>query len=69
MDICDRAQQSETAFRKLALDAQGQLVPDTAKDPRIRCIGCGLVIPEARRNAVPGCVRCVFCEEEFEERR
>lgn len=69
MDIGDRAQKVENNFRKLALAAQGKLTQDTAKDSRIRCLDCGLVIPEARRNAAPGCVRCVYCEEENETLR
>jgi phage/conjugal plasmid C-4 type zinc finger TraR family protein len=31
------------------------------------CIDCGAPIPEARRRAVSGCVRCVDCQE-IEER-
>lgn len=32
------------------------------------CIDCGMEIPEARRAAVPGCVRCVGCQKSKERR-
>ncbi|MCG8635432.1 MAG: TraR/DksA C4-type zinc finger protein [Desulfobacterales bacterium] len=31
-------------------------------ESRTECEDCGEDIPEARRKAVPGCVRCVNCE-------
>ena len=45
----------------------------TKADPRCvvsgtgECIECGEPIPPARQAAVPGCERCVGCQEEFEE--
>jgi len=30
------------------------------------CIDCEEPIPPARRKAVPNCVRCLDCQEEFE---
>lgn len=33
------------------------------------CIDCGENIPEKRRKAVPGCVRCIGCQKDFEEGR
>lgn len=35
----------------------------------IDCIGCGLEIPELRRNALPGITLCVPCAELNEPRR
>ena len=32
------------------------------------CYGCGKVIPEKRRLALPGTVHCVTCAEERENR-
>ncbi|MFU0854923.1 TraR/DksA family transcriptional regulator [Kluyvera cryocrescens] len=29
----------------------------------LECESCGIVIPEARRAAVPGCDLCVTCQE------
>jgi phage/conjugal plasmid C-4 type zinc finger TraR family protein len=31
------------------------------------CEDCGAVIPLPRREAVPGCTRCVKCQQEFEK--
>jgi phage/conjugal plasmid C-4 type zinc finger TraR family protein len=33
---------------------------------RVRCIDCGRIIPLARRRAIPGCVRCVDCQQEYD---
>ena len=33
---------------------------------RMECEECGETISEARRNAVPGCTRCVGCQIESE---
>ena len=30
------------------------------------CIDCGNPIPEQRRMAVPGCLRCIDCQDIFE---
>lgn len=30
------------------------------------CCVCGGDIPEARRKAMPGCIKCITCQEEFE---
>lgn len=32
----------------------------------IYCEDCGMEIPEGRRRAVPGCTRCVSCQDAFE---
>ena len=34
----------------------------------ITCEDCGEVIPEKRRKAVPGCLRCIGCQREFESK-
>lgn len=31
-----------------------------------RCIVCGADIPEARQKALPGCCKCIACQQEFE---
>jgi RNA polymerase-binding transcription factor DksA len=33
------------------------------------CIGCELAIPEPRRQAVPGCLRCTRCERQHDNQR
>ena len=30
------------------------------------CEDCGDEIPEARRQAVPGCIRCTACQDRYE---
>jgi len=34
----------------------------------ILCEGCGDEIPEARREKVPGCTRCIICQTELEKK-
>ena len=34
-----------------------------------KCIDCGDVIPEKRRKAASGCMRCIECQKAFEEGR
>lgn len=59
MDNADRA------------DSRVQTMIDTAIANRVRyagesareCIDCEEPIPQARRDAIPGCQRCVDCEE------
>lgn len=32
------------------------------------CFECGEPIPTARRDAIPGCSLCVYCQQEAEEK-
>jgi len=32
-----------------------------------KCVMCNGLIPQKRRSAIPGCVRCVECEENHEK--
>ena len=36
---------------------------------REECIECEEPIPAGRREAVPGCLRCLECQADFEEER
>jgi phage/conjugal plasmid C-4 type zinc finger TraR family protein len=69
-DEIDRAQANDEFFRELAL--KGRQTPGsenrTASGAEA-CLDCGEPIPEARRRAVPGCVRCVACQGEQERGR
>jgi len=64
MDDIDRAQVRSDLFLDQALKK--------ARGPRNNgpgadfCIDCGELIPKARRQAVPGCIRCIDCQEEYE---
>lgn len=64
MDMADLAHEQEEQQRELALRAIGKL-PGT--EPSLwYCEDCLLAIPAARRKAVPGCTRCVECQERVE---
>ena len=41
----------------------------TAGVSRCDCIECGEKIPLARQNAVPGCIRCIYCQTVFEHQK
>lgn len=66
MDFCDRAQLSENHHRRHALNNARSAVCGSAAVSLLNCIGCGDEIPEVRRKAVPGCIRCVSCQQELE---
>lgn len=64
-DDAVRALEAETLFRRTALEAvRGRVVKaESARE----CEDCGGPIPEARRRAAPGCIRCVACQNVFEK--
>lgn len=65
-DIGDDAQSRANFFLELELEKSRSAL---AADPvllDICCEDCGEEIPEKRREAVPGCTRCVKCQEEAE---
>lgn len=63
-DISDKASEAEEVFLQEALAKQrGRTSTGTGLT---HCEDCGDAIPEARRQAVPGCTRCVYCQEYFE---
>ncbi len=66
MDQFDRAQELDARFRQQALLQHGGTRGATVS--RLTCIDCEEPIPAARREAVPGCQRCIQCEEEIERR-
>jgi phage/conjugal plasmid C-4 type zinc finger TraR family protein len=69
-DEIDRAQANDEFFRELALKAVERRASSDERgktDERRDCVDCGSLIPAARRRAVPGCVRCVACQNEFEQ--
>lgn len=63
-DIADKASESEDLFLAEALYKAGR--PSENNVSNYECDDCGDPIPEARRQAVPGCTRCVYCQEYFE---
>ena len=65
-DVIDRAQAAEQAFLAGAVrryERGAEWLPSAEE-----CEECGDPIPEARRKAVPGCTRCIQCQQEFERR-
>jgi phage/conjugal plasmid C-4 type zinc finger TraR family protein len=63
MDIIDEAQRAEALEIRAALGARAvRRMAETMRVTREICEDCGVTIPEARRRAVPGCIRCVACQ-------
>ncbi len=67
MDDVDLASEHETLFRSRAISAAAGITRGTTS--ALYCIDCEKPIPEARRIAVPGCERCVHCEQANETLR
>ena len=64
MDMADRAQ--ERAEKEEA-ERLRHLRLDVGVSPMM-CYSCGKLIPEKRRQALPGTPYCVVCAQEREER-
>lgn len=63
MDEIDLAQVMSERYLKGAIArARGRAEGESLEE----CEECGRRIPEARRKAVPGCTRCVGCQEAWE---
>jgi phage/conjugal plasmid C-4 type zinc finger TraR family protein len=56
-DQLDQASDLEEMERNLAINNRVRYVGISAT----RCGRCGVLIPRGRRDAVPGCTRCVEC--------
>ncbi|MYM32247.1 TraR/DksA family transcriptional regulator [Duganella sp. CY15W] len=69
-DISDTATAQEEHARAVALAAQqarAKLVGKSAADSATECEDCDDAIPQARREAVPGCTLCVGCQTQREK--
>lgn len=67
MDDIERAGELETFFNRQTIDAiRTTVVAGVLADGAEICEECGEQIPPARREAVPGCVLCVECQEMLE---
>ncbi|KZE34167.1 TraR/DksA C4-type zinc finger protein [Crenobacter luteus] len=64
-DIFDRAQELDELHREAALAAHRR---ESCGQSYSHCADCGEPIPEKRRQCVPGCTRCIDCQNEHEER-
>jgi phage/conjugal plasmid C-4 type zinc finger TraR family protein len=65
MDDGDRGQAAADFMLANALANQRSRTP--RGDSRMMCIDCDKVIPEERRKAVPGCQRCISCQQKAEQ--
>jgi len=65
MDDMDLCQQHNQELIDDALKAHGRGRPH--HNSLTHCEECEEPIPEARRQAVPGCTRCVSCQEDHEQ--
>ena len=66
-DVVDRAAgyvEKELEYR--IAEARAGAEPATSNGPA-ECEDCEEPIPEARRKAVPGCTRCIECQEDYEK--
>jgi phage/conjugal plasmid C-4 type zinc finger TraR family protein len=54
----EQAQRLQDERLQHAIANRVQYQGESAED----CVSCGVVIPQARRLAVPGCQRCVDCQ-------
>ncbi|MBU0665363.1 MAG: TraR/DksA family transcriptional regulator [Proteobacteria bacterium] len=61
MDVFDKAQEIDAQFTRQAIEAA--LPPKAAGESAEICSWCDRVIPEKRREAMPGCQLCAECQE------
>jgi phage/conjugal plasmid C-4 type zinc finger TraR family protein len=68
MDVDDRATELEEKFREIAIAAATRPLPSHVRESEAYCTNqaCGIEIPKARREAMPGCDFCVDCQERRE---
>lgn len=69
-DAIDRAQAAEQVLRDDALARHmSRLATRRSTSARADCVDCGTLIPEARRQALPGSDRCTPCQDAVERSR
>ena len=62
----DIDQSQETYERSLNTALAERLNQPSAGASQTHCFNCEEEIPQARREALPGCTRCRPCQESFE---
>jgi phage/conjugal plasmid C-4 type zinc finger TraR family protein len=67
MDEADIAQRNNEIYDRMAMQAHVASMPSGLS--AAECMDCGAPIPEARRQAAPGCLFCLFCQELRERRK
>lgn len=69
-DVSDLATKREEELREDALQTMRRARDVASSQPSAQtCDRCGEPIPEARREAVPGCRRCTSCQALLERQR
>lgn len=66
-DLYDRAAEVEQLHREAALRRQAESTAAAAAVSAYECEECGEPIPEARRQAAPGCRCCIECQTEIDK--
>jgi phage/conjugal plasmid C-4 type zinc finger TraR family protein len=61
MDQFDRAQELDAHYRDQALAIHKRAASSGPRTSRTNCVDCEEEIPQARRIAAPGCLRCLEC--------
>jgi phage/conjugal plasmid C-4 type zinc finger TraR family protein len=69
MDDGDRAKDIVDRLVDDALERRRRRAAEAKDVAQIACTVCSEEIPERRRQAVPGCTRCVNCQELLENWR
>ncbi len=66
-DVIDHACGIETQFTEVALANQlARAKQGNQRESAQECGECGVPIPEARRQHIPGCQYCTQCQSELE---
>lgn len=63
MDYGDHGQAAADQHLKAALANRSK---QNERESRMYCVDCEEPIPEERRQAVPGCERCIICQTALE---
>ena len=66
MDECDQARVFNDFHRDLAISNRERPGVSETGESRETCLECGEPIPQARREAMPGCTLCIKCQTELE---
>ncbi len=68
-DIMDNASQSVIDFENYCIQnhkSKQSTYSDTAKSV-LYCVDCDTKIPEKRKQAIPNAIRCVKCQEIYDQ--
>nr|WP_295482104.1 TraR/DksA C4-type zinc finger protein [uncultured Pseudomonas sp.] len=68
-DIIDHANDQAQWLLDAALAVASEQSSALPASSLADCIGCDEPIPEARRTATKGCIRCIDCQQAHEDRR